>query len=69
MSYFRRKRSRILETDDAFFQPIVILLLHQGIAVIALAFTPLDSSRILVLVFIPLGKSLWAEAQLIAILY
>lgn len=32
MSYFRRKRSRILETDDAFFQPIVILLLHQDIA-------------------------------------
>lgn len=28
MSYFRRKSSRILKTDDAFFQPVVILLLH-----------------------------------------
>lgn len=69
MSYFRRKCSRILETDDAFFQSVVIVLLHKDIVVITLALTQLDSSCISVLAFISLGKSLWIEVQLIAVLY
>lgn len=59
MSYFRRKCSGILETDDAFSQPAVILLLHEDIVVITLGLTQLDSSRISVLIFISsFGKSL-----------
>lgn len=46
MSYFRRKCSGILETDDAFFQPVVILLLHEDTVVITPALTRLDRSRI-----------------------
>lgn len=70
MSYFSRKCSRILETDDAFFQPVVILLLHEDIVVITLGLTQLDSSHISVLFFIPsFGKSLQIEAQLTAISY
>lgn len=70
MSYVRRKCSRILETDDAFFQPVVILLLHEDIVVITLGLTQLDGSHISVLLFIPsFGKSLQIEAQLTAISY
>lgn len=69
MSYFRRKCSRILETDDASFQPVVILL-HRDIVVITLGLTQLDSSQVSVWIFIfSFGKCPYIEAQLAAISY